>query len=233
MLRRLPWIVGCVAVVLSCCFAAFPQALSANASTPKVERPLFVFTLDAREALKRQRLEEQRQREDCCFCGHRSDLASILATRLYMVRPPPEIREIDLDGLKKLLLRDPKDTRPLLVNFWATWCDGCREEFPDLVKIDNDYRAKGLNFLSVTLDEVSDKTKAVDFLKQMKATMPVVLLNVNDPEPAIHAVDEKWDGALPATFLYDREGKIVFKYYGKIKPAELRAAIDKAVSGKQ
>ena len=145
----------------------------------------------------------------------------------------PEIRVIDLEGLKKILLRDPKDPRPLLVNFWATWCDGCREEFPDLVKIDNDYRAKGLDFLSVTLDEVSDKTRAMDFLKEMKATMPVVLLNVNDPEPAIHAVDEKWDGALPATFLYDREGKIVFKYFGKIKPAELRAAIDKAVGSKQ
>ncbi|HSP62057.1 MAG TPA: TlpA disulfide reductase family protein [Pyrinomonadaceae bacterium] len=144
-----------------------------------------------------------------------------------------QIREIDLDGLKKLLLRDPKDSRPLLVNFWATWCDGCREEFPDLVKIDNDYRAKGLNFLSVTLDEAADKTRAVDFLKEMKATMPVVLLNVNDPEPAIHAVDEKWDGALPATFLYDREGKLVFKYFGKIKPAELRAAIDKAVGSRQ
>jgi thiol-disulfide isomerase/thioredoxin len=143
-----------------------------------------------------------------------------------------QIREIDLDGLKKLLLRDPKDSRPLLVNFWATWCDGCREEFPDLVKIDNDYRAKGLNFLSVTLDEVTDKTKAVDFLKQMKATMPVVLLNVNDPEPAIHAVDEKWGGELPATFLYDRDGKIAYKHFGKIKPDELRAAIDKAVGSK-
>jgi thiol-disulfide isomerase/thioredoxin len=144
-----------------------------------------------------------------------------------------DFREVDLDGLKKLLLRDPKDTRPLLVNFWATWCDGCREEFPDLVKIDNDYRAKGLNFLSVTLDDLADKSKAVDFLKEMKATMPVVLLNVNDPEPAIHAVDEKWDGALPATFLYDREGKVVFRHFGKIKPAELRAAIDKEVGRRQ
>ena len=150
-----------------------------------------------------------------------------------VVARPPEIREIDLEGLKKILQRDPKDPRPLLINFWATWCDGCREEFPDLVKIDNDYRAKGLNFLSITLDEVADKTKAVDFLKEMKATMPVVLLNVNDPEPAIHAIDEKWDGALPATFLYDREGKLVFKYFGKIKPAELRAAIDKAVGSRQ
>src|ERR1700682_4535635 len=65
------------------------------------------------------------------------------------------VREIDLKGLKKILQRDPKDTRPLLINFWATWCDGCREEFPNLVKIDNEYRGK-LNFVSVTLDEVTE-----------------------------------------------------------------------------
>ena len=144
-----------------------------------------------------------------------------------------EIRVIDLDGLKKLLQRDPKDTRPLLVNFWATWCDGCREEFPDLVKIDNDYRSRGLNFLSVTLDEVADKALAANFLKQMNATMPVVLLDVKDPDPAIHAVDGTWGGELPATFLYDKQGQVVFKHFGKIKPDELRGAIDKAVGSKQ
>jgi thiol-disulfide isomerase/thioredoxin len=147
---------------------------------------------------------------------------------------PADVREIDLDGLKKILQRDPKDTRPLLVNFWATWCDGCREEFPDLVKIDNDYRDKGLNFISVTLDDITDiKTAVPQFLKEMKAQMPVVLLNVKDPEPAIHAVDEKWDGQLPATFLYDKDGKVVYKHFGVIKPAELRSAIDKAVMIKQ
>jgi len=143
-----------------------------------------------------------------------------------------DVREIDLDGLKKILQRDPKDTRPLLINFWATWCDGCREEFPDLVKIDNDYRDK-LNFVSISLDEVTDiKTTVPAFLKTMKAQMPVVLLNVKDPEPAIHAVDAMWDGALPATYLYDKDGKVVFKYFGAIKPAELRSAIDKQVGSK-
>ena len=146
----------------------------------------------------------------------------------------PEIRQIDLDGLKKLLRRDPKDTRPLLVNFWATWCDPCREEFPDLVKIDSDYRAKGLNFVAISLDDVTDlKTAVPQFLKEMKATMPVVLLNVSDPEPAIKAVDPNWDGQLPATFLYDKEGKTVFKHFGKIGAAELRSAIDKEVGSKQ
>jgi len=145
-----------------------------------------------------------------------------------------DIRQIDLDGLKKLLQRDPKDTRPLLINFWATWCDGCREEFPDLVKTDNDYRAKGLNFVAISLDEVEDiQTKVQPFLKEMKATMPVVLLNEKDPEAAIHFVDPNWGGDMPATFLYDKEGKLVFRHFGKIKPDELRAAIDKAVGTKQ
>jgi len=144
-----------------------------------------------------------------------------------------EITVVDLDGLKKLLQRDPKEARPLLVNFWASWCDGCREEFPDLVKIDDDYRSKGLNFLSVTVDELEDKAQAVSFIQEMKAKMPVVLLNVPDKEPAIHAIDVNWDGALPATFIYDRTGNLVYRHFGKIKPEELRAAIDKEVSRKQ
>jgi thiol-disulfide isomerase/thioredoxin len=149
-------------------------------------------------------------------------------------KPTSSVREIDLDGLKKLLLRDPKDAHPLLVNFWATWCDPCREEFPDLVKIDADYRSSGLNFISVSLDDVADINGAVpQFLREMKATMPVYLLNVSDPEPAIRAVDTTWDGQLPATFLYDNGGAVVFRHFGRIKPKELRAVIDKAVGSRQ
>jgi len=145
-----------------------------------------------------------------------------------------EIKVVDLEGLKKLLQPDAKDPRPLLVNFWATWCDPCREEFPDLVKIDEDYRARNLNFVTVSLDDVSEiATEVPKFLKEMKVTMPTVLLNVPDPEPAIKAVDAAWTGQLPATFLYDKEGKVVFRHFGKISPLELRAAIDKEVSRKR
>jgi thiol-disulfide isomerase/thioredoxin len=230
MFRHFRFIVGCVVVGFLSGLAAFAQTPTAGAAKPIAGVPRYIF--DAREALK-QGSDHDKCPPACFMPTPADDGRSFRRTRFTFFTSGIEIREIDLDGLKKLLLRDPKNPRPLLINFWATWCDGCREEFPDLVKIDNDYRAKGLNFLSITLDEVADKTKAVDFLTEMKATMPVVLLNVNDPEPAIHAVDEKWDGALPATFLFDREGKIVFKYYGKIKPAELRAAIDKAVGSKQ
>jgi thiol-disulfide isomerase/thioredoxin len=166
----------------------------------------------------------------CCLAGFAAPAQSNGAS----TAGPADIRQIDLEGLKKLLQRDPKDPRPLLVNFWATWCDPCREEFPDLVKIDADYRTKGLNFVAVSLDDVADiKTAVPQFLKEMKAAMPVVLLNVSDPEPAIRAVDPTWDGQLPATFLWDKEGRIVFKHFGAVKPPELRAAIDTLVGRKQ
>jgi len=156
--------------------------------------------------------------------------SSKAATNGVLAGAAAEITVVDLDGLKKLLQRDPKEAQPLLVNFWASWCDGCREEFPDLVKIDDDYRAKGLSFLSVTVDELEDKGQAASFIQEMKAKMPVVLLNVADKEPAIHAIDANWDGALPATFVYDRTGSLVYRHFGKIKPEELRAVIDKQVA---
>lgn len=125
-------------------------------------------------------------------------------------------------------------TRPLLVNFWATWCDPCRDEFPDLVKIDGDYRTKGLDFIAITLDDLKDiKTEVPKFLRVMRAKMPVYLLNVVDPEPAINAVDPKWGGSLPATFLYNANGEVVFKHFGRVNTAELRAAIEKLVDSKQ
>lgn len=146
----------------------------------------------------------------------------------------PEIQVIDFEGLKKLLAREPNDARPMLVNFWATWCDPCREEFPDLVKIDEDYTSKKLNFVTISLDEVSElKAEVPKFLKEMKASMPTVLLNVSDPEPAIKLIDTAWDGQLPATFLYDKDGKVVFKHFGRFNTGELRAAIEKAVGSKQ
>lgn len=138
-------------------------------------------------------------------------------------------RAIDGEELQSLLKRN--GTRPLLVNFWATWCIPCREEFPELVKIDAQYRKQGLDFIAISLDDLADlNTEVPKFLSTMKAKMPVYLLNMRDPEPAINSVDREWSGALPATFLYDKNGQVVYKYLGSIKTVELRAAIEKVMS---
>jgi len=144
------------------------------------------------------------------------------------------VREIDAEGLKKLLRRDSKRARPLLVTFWATWCDPCREEFPDLVRIDKDYKARGLEFITISLDDPGDlKTGVTQYLQTMHSTMPAYLLNVVDPEPSIKEVDADWGGGLPATFLFDAQGRVVFKHMGRVPPAELRIALDKTLNVKR
>ena|SRR5256885_6409237 len=141
------------------------------------------------------------------------------------------VSEIDAEGLKKVLQRGPQASHPLLVNFWATWCEPCREEFPDLVKIAEAYKARGLDFALVSLDDAEDiNTKVPEFLREMRVELPSYLLNVNEPETAIQAVDPTWKGDLPATFLYDAQGQVVFRHMGRIKPDELRAAIEKTMN---
>ncbi|MBA3571249.1 MAG: redoxin domain-containing protein [Pyrinomonadaceae bacterium] len=149
-----------------------------------------------------------------------------------VAKPSVVVREIDATSLTAILKRE-STARPLLVNFWATWCDPCREEFPDLVKRYQQFRPQGLDMIAVSLDDLADiKTEVPKFLRQMRATMPAYLLNVPDPDQIISTVDPQWSGALPATFLYDAEGKVVFRHFGRIKPLELRAAIQKLVGSK-
>jgi len=148
--------------------------------------------------------------------------------------PRPKVTEIKEAELKSLLAAGDAHARPLLVNFWATWCAPCREEFPDLVKIRSQYSADRLDFALVSLDDVSDIDKAVpEFLSEVHAAaLPTYLLHAEDEDAAINSVDNTWSGELPATFLYDRAGRLVFKHTGRIKPDELRAAIDQTLSAK-
>jgi hypothetical protein len=66
----------------------------------------------------------------------------------------------------------------------------------------------------------------------MRARMPAYLLNTLEPEAAIAYIDPQWTGSLPATFLYDAQGKVVYKHLGRIKPDELRAALKTVISEK-
>ena len=165
----------------------------------------------------------------CILVSHSSAAAQ---KRKRAAKPAPVVKAIDAAGLSALLKRG--NAKPLLVNYWATWCEPCREEFPDLVKIDTEYRSKGLDFFAVTLDDLRDiKTGVPRFLRQMHAQMPVYLLNMSDPEPAIRMIDANWGGALPATFLYNAKGEVVYKSLGRVKVDELRVAIRKVMSPEQ
>ena len=157
------------------------------------------------------------------------------ATQAAAPKPaPPKVNEIDEAALKSLLGAGAGRARPLLVNFWATWCTPCREEVPDLVKIRGEYDESRLDFVLISLDDPSDIAGAVpEFLSEQRAhAFPSYLLHASDESVAINLVDAGWGGELPATFLYDRSGNVVFRHKGRIKPAELRAALDAALKDK-
>jgi len=138
-----------------------------------------------------------------------------------------KVTQIDIVGLKKLI----KPTgRPLLINFWATWCPPCTEEFPDLVKIDTDYRGK-LDVITVSLDDLADIDSYVPkFLAEMKAEMPAYLLHTKDEGAAIRLIAKDWSGNLPMTVLYDGSGSVAYMRNGKIRVQPLRDNIDKLLS---
>jgi thiol-disulfide isomerase/thioredoxin len=144
-----------------------------------------------------------------------------------------ETIQVDLPKLKELFPKAGKN-RVTLVNFWATWCTPCREEFPDLIKIDAEFREKGLDFFIVSLDDVADmKTEVAAFLGEMKSTMPSYLLKTPDEEAAIAEIAPTWSGGLPFTMLYDADGKVTYFKQGLIKPDILRAEIKKVLAAKK
>ena len=136
----------------------------------------------------------------------------------------PKVTQIDIEGLKKLL--KPKG-KPLLINFWATWCDPCREEFPDLVKLDADYRGK-IDFITISLDDIDDiNTLVPKFLREMKAGMPAYLLKTADESAAITMVSKDWAGNLPLTILFNATGETAYSRNGKIRYEAMTVEIDK------
>ncbi len=136
------------------------------------------------------------------------------------------VTQIDITGLASLL--KPKG-RPLLVNFWATWCEPCREEFPELVKLEAAFRGK-VDFVTVSLDDLADINGDVPkFLAAMKADMPAYLLKTPDESAAIQMVSKDWAGNLPLTVFLDASGAVEYQRNGKIRFDTVKENIDRVL----
>ena len=97
----------------------------------------------------------------------------------------------------------------VLVNFWATWCVPCVEEFPDIQRLRDNYRARGLTVILVSLDRPADTaTSVARFLRNHGEHSTVYIKKAGNDEAFINAVSSDWSGALPATAVYDASGAL-------------------------
>ncbi|MEQ1919734.1 MAG: TlpA disulfide reductase family protein [Elusimicrobiota bacterium] len=103
--------------------------------------------------------------------------------------------------------------KPVLINFWATWCDTCREEMPDLESLHGRLSPKGVVILGVSMDE-NAYAVVPPFLKEHKITFPILI--ADRKASAAYAVR-----GLPAAFLIDPEGRIARRWVGAL---DVRAA---------
>lgn len=118
----------------------------------------------------------------------------------------------------------------LLVDFWATWCEPCREEMPKLAALQA--RKNDVLLITVSADEPEQEAEALAFLKRSRVGAPAYIKHVTDNRRFIDSIDPKWSGALPAIFLYDRQGRKVKAFIGETGIADVEAALQ-AHSGKR
>jgi len=136
-----------------------------------------------------------------------------------------ELKPIDEAGYAKLVAASKG--KVVLVNFWATYCVPCRKEMPQLVALEGRLRARGFQFVTISADEPEQQGAAGSFLDKNKVPAPAYIRRAKDDDKFTAIVDQKWDGALPASFLYDRQGRKVKSFFGEANLAVVSAAIEK------
>ncbi|HVQ54355.1 MAG TPA: TlpA disulfide reductase family protein [Thermoanaerobaculia bacterium] len=132
----------------------------------------------------------------------------------------------ELDGKELSAAIAKQKGHVVLVNFWATWCVPCREEFPDFVRLEKAYRDRGLRVIGVSTDLAKDLPKVEKFLAAAPPDFPNYRKKSGgDDQDFIESVDAKWGGELPFTVLYGKDGKKTRVLSGKQSYAELEKAI--------
>jgi thiol-disulfide isomerase/thioredoxin len=111
--------------------------------------------------------------------------------------------------------------RPLVINFWATWCTPCVEEMPDLQALREHYLARKLEVVGLAIDNTS---AVQEFRRKLGIKYPLLVAGSGGTELA-RALGNA-SGGLPHTVLLDASGAVRYSHLGRIKMVELKQAIE-------
>jgi cytochrome c-type biogenesis protein len=138
--------------------------------------------------------------------------------------PVPEYRAVSANGDSVSL--EGLRGKPVLLNVWATWCHPCRDEIPELQRLYERYRERGLELIGVSVDAVGHDDAIGAFARQYGMTYPVW----RDPDETVSATFLVV--GVPATFLIDGSGILRWKKTGPIGQSDttLVAEIERALA---
>lgn len=135
------------------------------------------------------------------------------------------IEKINSNGYKALVYSIQQVT---FVNFWATWCQPCVEEFPDIVLLSEKY--PDVRFITISIDEVEElESKVKPFIAKSGAKFEQYIMD-DVAETFINQVNPKWSGAIPATMIYQQNGLERTFLLGKKTFEEFEIAIEKFIN---
>jgi len=122
-----------------------------------------------------------------------------------------------------------KGEEAVLLNFWATWCGPCVEEFPMIVDLADEYK-NDLAVYFISVDWLDEKEKAISFLKKQGVDWTTFIKDEKD-NAFINGIHEEWSGALPFTILYGKSSGEVLDYWEGEQPEKrFRKAIINAIN---
>ena len=127
------------------------------------------------------------------------------------------------------------DNKVVVVNIWATWCGPCRQEMPDLVKLNQEYKSRGLVVLGLatTYNERDDPEKVKQFIKTQNVDYKILWDDGALAGPLVQSVNGR--SVIPQSFVISRDGKIVKHFSGfnaLSTPTLMRQAVEEALNDK-
>jgi thiol-disulfide isomerase/thioredoxin len=111
--------------------------------------------------------------------------------------------------------------KPVVVNFWASWCGPCVKEMPTLAALHREYAKKGITFIGLGVD--SEKNVNA-FLQKVPVDYPIYIAGFGGADLARSFGNNA--GALPFTVVIDAKGAIRSTKLGEVDPKELKATLD-------
>jgi thiol-disulfide isomerase/thioredoxin len=149
---------------------------------------------------------------------------------------PQNVRDQSLKTLdgESFKLADYKD-KVVIINIWATWCGPCRLEMPDLVKINNEYKERGVVVLGLatTYNERDDPVHVRDYIRAQKVPYKIIWDDGTLARPLVELVQGR--SVIPQSFVISRDGRIVkhFTGYSELStPQLMRQAVEEALNDK-